>query len=152
MSGPTIHATAVAVAGHAVLLVGPPGSGKSDLALRLIDRGAVLVADDRVIVARDRHRVTASPPSTLAGLIEVRGVGIVAAPHVAGVTVALVVDLAEPPARLPEPATRDLAGVAVPCVALAAFEASAPVKVEQALARVLATAFTAAPAGLDGAS
>jgi serine kinase of HPr protein (carbohydrate metabolism regulator) len=132
---PTIHATAVSIGGRAVLLAGPPGSGKSDLALRLIDRGAVLIADDRVVVVRDGAAVLASPPATLAGLIEVRGVGIVAAPHVAGVPVALVVDLAAAPERLPAPATRDVAGVAVPAVALAPFEASAALKVEAALIR-----------------
>lgn len=134
---PTIHATAVGVGAEgrcrAVLLVGAPGSGKSDLALRLIDRGATLVADDRVVLTRDGAAVLASPPAAIAGLIEVRGVGIVAVPHVAGVPVALVVDLAAPPDRLPAPATRDVAGVAVPVVALAAFEASAPLKVERAL-------------------
>lgn len=130
---PTMHATAVAIADRAVLLVGPSGSGKSDLALRLIDRGARLIADDRVMLTRDGGRVLASPPATIAGLIEVRGVGIVATPYVADVPVALVVDLAAPPSRLPDAAVHDLAGVAVPCLALAAFEVSTAIKVEQAL-------------------
>ena len=138
MIPPSLHATAVGIAGRAVLLVGPSGSGKSDLALRLIDRGATLVADDRVVVTRDGSRVLAAPPDTLAGLIEVRGVGIVAVPHLAGVPVALVVDLAAPPVRLPERTTREVAGVAVPVVGLSAFDASAPLKVEAAL-----TAFAA---------
>ena len=133
----TIHATAVSIGAEgrwrAVLLIGASGSGKSDLALRLIDRGATLVADDRVVLTRDGDRVLASPPATIAGLVEVRGVGIVALPHVAGVPVALAVDLGAVPDRLPDPATRDVAGVAVPVVALAAFEASAAVKVERAL-------------------
>lgn len=133
---PTIHATAVAIGGRGVLLVGPPGSGKSDLALRLIDRGAVLVADDRVVVTLGGDRLLASPAATLAGLIEVRGVGIATGPYLADVPVALVVDLAALPARLPAPATRDVAGVAVPCVALAAFEGSAAIKVERALIAV----------------
>ncbi len=133
MTAPTIHATAVAIGGRAVLLVGPPGSGKSDLALRLIDRGATLIADDRVIVTRIAATAHAAPPPALAGLIEVRGIGIVAVPHVAGAAVALVVDLAAPVERLPEPATRDIAGVAVPAVALDPFAASAAIKVERAL-------------------
>lgn len=128
---PTIHATAVAVAGRGVLLLGPPGSGKSDLALRLIDRGAVLIADDRVHVAADG---TLHPPAALAGLIEVRGLGILARPHVAGVPAALVVDLAARPQRMPEPAVRDIGGCRLPVLALSAFEASAPVKVELAVA------------------
>ena len=133
---PTVHATAVALGNRAVLLIGPSGSGKSDLALRLIDRGARLIADDRAVLTRHGDGVLAAPPATIAGLLEVRGVGIVAVPHVAGVPVALVVDLGGPPARLPVPATRDVGGVAVPVVALAAFEASAPLKVERALAAV----------------
>ncbi len=137
---PTIHATAVAIAGRAVLLVGPPGSGKSDLALRLIDRGATLVADDRTIVTAEGAQVFAAPPTTLAGLIEVRGVGIVPVPHATAVPIALVVDLGATPDRLPEPTTRLIAGRATPCVALAAFEASAPLKVERALAAVRLTA------------
>lgn len=142
-----IHATAVAIRGRGVLFVGPSGSGKSDLALRLIDRGATLVADDRVVLTRDGDRVLASSPATIAGLIEVRGVGIVAVPHAAGVPVALVVDLAAPPARLPDPATRDVAGLAVPVVALAAFEASAALKVEAALAAIGGAAALAALGG-----
>lgn len=133
----TIHATAVAIGSgsnrRAVVLTGSSGAGKSDLALRLIDRGAVLIADDRVALTVADGRVLASPPQILAGLIEVRGVGLVTVPYVADVPVALVVDLAATPDRLPEPATRDLLGVAVPVVALAAFEASAALKVERAL-------------------
>ena len=140
---PTIHATAVAVRSRGVLLVGPPGCGKSDLALRLIDRGATLIADDRVVVTRVGDRVLAAPPPVLAGRLEVRGVGIVDLPHAAGVRIALVVDLAARPERLPEPATRDVAGVAVPLVAVAAFEASAPLKVEAALAAVAGRALIA---------
>jgi serine kinase of HPr protein (carbohydrate metabolism regulator) len=130
---PTIHATAVAIGGRAVLLVGPSGSGKSDLALRLIDRGAALIADDRVALTRVGDHLTAAPPPMIAGLIEVRGVGLITVPHVAGVRVALVVDLTAPIDRLPQAMTREVAGVALPAVALAAFEASAPLKVERAL-------------------
>ena len=130
---PTIHATAVAIAGRAVLLLGPSGGGKSDLALRLIDRGATLIADDRVALTLAGDVVIASPPPTIAGLIEVRGVGIVAEGHVARVPVALLVDLAHPPERLPEAATRDLLGQQVPVIALDPRELSAPLKVERAL-------------------
>ncbi|MBV8972755.1 MAG: aldolase [Sphingomonadaceae bacterium] len=130
---PTLHATAVAIRGRGVLLTGPSGSGKSDLALRLIDRGAVLVADDRVVVARDAGRVLASPPPALAGLIEVRGLGIIAVPFAERVPVALILDLAAAPERLPPPATRDVAGVAVPVLAFAPFAASAAIRAERAL-------------------
>jgi Ni2+-binding GTPase involved in maturation of urease and hydrogenase len=130
-----VHATCVAIDGRAVLLLGPPGSGKSDLALRLIDRGAVLVADDQVELTRVGDGVFAAAPATIAGLIEVRGVGIVEQPAVAGVPVAMAFDLAALPERLPEPTTREFAGVALPVVALVAFDASAALKVEAALTR-----------------
>ena len=130
---PTLHATAIAIGSRAVLLVGPSGSGKSDLALRLIDRGAVLIADDRVVVTRVGDRLLAAPPPTIAGRLEVRGVGIVDLPYVGGVRVALVADLAQRPPRLPEAAIRTIAGVAVPLVAVAAFEVAAALKVELAL-------------------
>ena len=130
-----IHATAVAIGGRAVLLTGASGRGKSDLALRLIDRGAVLIADDQV---RLDDALRASPPPTLAGLIEVRGVGIIALPWVEGVAVALIADLDAVPERLPEPMTRLLLGRAVAVVALAAHEASAPLKLERALRLVTA--------------
>ena len=139
-----VHATAVAIRGQAVLLLGRPGIGKSDLALRLIDRGAVLIADDQVELSRDGNRLLASAPPTIAGRIEVRGVGIVAAPAAAGVPVAMAFDLETHPVRLPEPATRDIAGVSLPCLALAPFEASAPLKVEAAL-RALGSGVEAAP-------
>ena len=129
----TLHATAVAIHGRAVLLTGPSGSGKSDLALRLIDRGATLIADDRVALTHAGERLFAAPPATIAGLIEVRGVGVVPARHVAGVAVALVVDLAGTPDRLPAATSVTLDGVAVPCVALDPHAASAAIKVEQAL-------------------
>jgi len=131
-----VHATAVAIAGRAVLLLGPPGSGKSDLALRLIDRGARLIADDQVEIVAVDGRLLASPPLTIAGRIEVRSVGIVAVGHVSAVPVALLVDLAGVCERMPEPATRALAGCAVPLIALRAFEGSAPLKVERALTAV----------------
>lgn len=137
---PTIHATAVVKDGAAVLLQGPPGSGKSDLALRLIDRGWLLLADDRVIAAEREGRLHLSAPETIAGRIEVRGLGILPAPHVPSAPACLVVDLSVPPQRLPDPETRDIAGVSLPLLRLNAFEASAAIKVEWALASALASA------------
>jgi serine kinase of HPr protein (carbohydrate metabolism regulator) len=130
---PTIHATAVAVGGRGVVLLGPPGSGKSDLALRLIDRGAVLIADDRVHIAADG---ILSPPTALAGLIEVRGIGILSMPHVAGIDAVLAVDLGGVPQRLPEPSSRDVGGLRLPLILVSAFEMSAPLKVELAVAHL----------------
>lgn len=139
----TIHATTIAIEHggdwHGVLLVGPSGVGKSDLALRLIDRGARLVADDYTDL-RGTDRVIANPPATIAGRIEVRGVGIIALRHLKDVTVALLVLLDEPPVRMPdEPLPmRRLAGIDVPAIALAPFEASTPLKIEIALAHLVA--------------
>jgi serine kinase of HPr protein (carbohydrate metabolism regulator) len=128
-----VHASCVAIGGRAVLISGPSGSGKSDLALRLIDRGAVLVSDDYTMLEARGGALLASPPKTIAGRIEVRGVGIVERPYEAAVPVALLIDLARPLERMPEPASVMIAGAAVPAIGLSALEASAPIKVEAAL-------------------
>jgi HPr kinase/phosphorylase len=73
----TIHATTVSLDGRGVILRGPSGSGKSDLALRLINEGALLVADDQTILFVESGRMMAQPPAEIAGKMEVRGVGIV---------------------------------------------------------------------------
>ena len=131
-----IHASCVAIEGLGVLIAGPSGSGKSDLALRLIDRGARLVSDDYTELLPEGAHLRASPPPAIAGMIEVRGIGIVPMAHDASVAVALLVDLAAPVERLPEEAATILAGVEIPTVALAALEPSAPIKVEIALNRL----------------
>lgn len=88
-----VHATAVSIAGKAVLLIGPSGAGKSQLALRLIHRGGWLIADDQTILAIRAGEVWASCPPAIVGRLEVRGVGIVAAPHQSQAPVRLVLDL-----------------------------------------------------------
>ncbi len=134
MSAPEIiHATAVAIGGRAVLLQGPSGVGKSDLALRLIDRGATLVSDDYTLLVRDGPRLLARPPATIAGRIELRGVGIVAVGYLAEAPVAMIFALAETPDRMPEPRFCTIAGIEVPALALDPLPASAPLKVEWAL-------------------
>ncbi|MCQ8278455.1 HPr kinase/phosphatase C-terminal domain-containing protein [Acetobacteraceae bacterium KSS8] len=145
VAGSTLHASCVARGGKAVLILGPSGSGKSDLALRLMDRGFALVADDRV---RLRGGM-AEPPETLRGLIEVRGVGIVRVPPVFPLPVALVVRLSDAVPRLPEPVSCPVLGAALdlPAIALSAWETSAVLKVEIALDcvlgnRTLETGFT----------
>lgn len=114
-----------------VLLLGPSGAGKSDLALRLIDSGAVLVADDQVVLERIEDVLEAGPPAALAGLLEVRGLGLVRLEYRMRVTVGLVVDLdtALKTERLPEFREELLLGLPIPSIALRAFEASAPAKV-----------------------
>jgi serine kinase of HPr protein (carbohydrate metabolism regulator) len=132
-----VHGTCVALGERAALLRGGSGAGKSDLALRFLalaaegERRPLLVADDQVWVeARGPDELVASPPETLAGRIEVRGIGIVEMPYRAEARLVVVVDLVAPPIvpRLPpEPVERVLiAGVALPRLALAPFEASAP--------------------------
>jgi len=132
----TVHATTVGIHGRAVLLIGPSGAGKSDLALRLIDRGAILVSDDYTDLRVTGDALLASPPETIAGRIEVRGVGIVDLPHLAEAPVALVVRLDALVERMPEPATCVFAGRAIPAIALHPFEASAPIKIELVMRRI----------------
>ena len=142
-----VHATCVALGRRAALLRGPPGSGKSDLALRflfLARRGPAaleppaLVADDQVILHRDGDRVMARAAEHITGQMEVRGVGIIGVKPVAEAEVVLVVDLVEPAAveRMP---VRDVkarvAGIELPLLKLSPFEASAPIKLALELAR-----------------
>lgn len=124
-----------------MLLRGPSGSGKSDLAMRLIETGGRLVADDQTELTRQGKAVIASPPARIAGLIEARGVGIVKLGRdqlVKRASVALLVDLAHPEqiTRLPEPARENMLGIDLPVLALAPFEASACAKLRLALARI----------------
>jgi HPr kinase/phosphorylase len=133
-----VHATTIALGGRAVLLCGPPGSGKSDLALRAIDAGAVLVADDQTALSADRGRLIARCPETIRGRLEVRGLGIVDLPWRDAVPVGLAVDLVPAAAveRLPAAAERAWLGISIPLLRLAAFEASSVVKLRLAVARL----------------
>jgi len=129
-----IHATAVAIDGAAVLLRGPPGAGKSDLALRLIEDGARLVADDQTLLRRADDRVLVRAPATIAGLLEVRGVGIVRVDSLDEAPLALIVDLvpSEQVERIPDNRSEVVLGLAFPLIALAAFEVSATAKLRLA--------------------
>ncbi len=122
-----VHGSCAARDGAGVLLLGPPGAGKSDLVLRLLDRGFVLVADDRVEIADGLAR----PAEGLAGLLEVRGLGIVRLPYVAPVRLALAVALGAAGARLPAPARYDRADL--PLLRLDAAAPSAAAAVALAL-------------------
>lgn len=135
ISSESVHASCVVIDGAAVLLHGASGAGKSDLALRLIDRGAALVSDDYTLVERVGDRLVARPPATIAGRIEVRGIGIIDMPYLHEAHVRLVIALDEPVPRMPEdePPVQWIAGVAIPVVALPGLEPSAPIKVELAL-------------------
>lgn len=142
-----LHATAVMVEDRGVLITGPSGAGKSTLALRLLDetgRGlgpaplkARLVADDRVIVRRDDLSLTATAPEALAGLLEVRGLGIVRLPEVAAsMPVHLVVRLHPRLAaleRMPAMAYTSILGIARPLLSLSLEDAAAPARLRAAL-------------------
>lgn len=134
LSSERIHATTVAIGDRAVLIAGRSGFGKSDLALRLIDRGAVLVSDDYTIVQRKDGRLFATAPGPIRGKLEVRGVGLVDFPFVDSAPVHLMVVVDEPAERMPEVLrTRRIAGLSVRVLALPALESSSPIKVELAL-------------------
>ena len=133
----TVHASTVATGRRAVLLSGPSGSGKSDLALRLIDRGFTLVSDDQTIVRREGDRLIAKAPPTIAGKLEVRGLGIVEMETVTNIPVALFVELTSDIERLPdENRERSILGVELPLISIDAKTASAPSKVALALDRM----------------
>jgi serine kinase of HPr protein (carbohydrate metabolism regulator) len=137
LSAETVHASTVAIGGLAVLISGPSGSGKSDLALRLLDRGFALVSDDQTIVRRDGERLIAAAPPNIAGKLEVRGIGIVEMERLDNVPVALIVELTSDIQRLPDDSReRLLLGVALPLVSIDATTASAPSKVALALDRM----------------
>jgi serine kinase of HPr protein (carbohydrate metabolism regulator) len=134
LSSETLHASCVALNGQAVLIGGRSGTGKSDLALRLIDRGGTLVSDDYTIVQRVNGRLLAKAPANIQGKMELRGIGILPFDTVTDVPVGLFVDLNLEVVRLPEPRPPvAIAGVVVPVIALNALEASAPAKVDVAL-------------------
>ena len=125
---------AVALGGHAVLIEGPSGSGKSQLCLMLIDRGGALISDDGVKLRGMESLLIASPAPHIAGKLEVRNLGIVSFPHESSVPVALLVTLSSAAPRFIESAAvRTLLGCTIPRVILTPYETALPVKVELAL-------------------
>ena len=114
------------------LIQGPSGAGKSDLALRCLDSGFALVADDRVELWTSGGRLYGRAPETLAGQIEVRGIDVLPAPALAWAQVSLCVR-AGIPERIPEPAFTDDFGLRLPLLTLALLESSAPAKLSRAL-------------------
>ena len=128
-----IHATLVQLDGKGILLIGKSGSGKSDLALRLImNKKAQLVADDVVILQREGDKIIGFSPEKIKGLFEVRGVGIVRFPYLEETPINLVVRLVDAPEkieRMPKDAHENILGLAIAQIDLYAKENSAPEKV-----------------------
>ena len=147
-----LHATTIALGDWAVALCGPPGAGKSDLALRMLDQGGVLVSDDQTLVEAQDGQVIASPPDSIAGKLEVRGIGIVDMPYREAVPLCLLVDLRSQDSieRLPEVESRRLCGVDLRVIVLDPASHSAPQKLRLALRHEAALIMPAAVA--DGAA
>lgn len=130
-----IHGTCVAIDQIGVLLLGPPGCGKSDLALRLIDGGAALIADDQVELNAHAGHLIARPPEQISGLLEVRGLGVFRSTYQDSIRLGLAVDL-EPHIdrdRLPRPVDTQFLDIALPTIALDAFQASAAARTRLAV-------------------
>lgn len=142
-----VHGTAIALRGHAALIRGASGSGKSDLALRclglaspLIGTPALLISDDETVLTIRGGDILVSAPATIAGLIEVRGIGILSVPTAAEARLALVADLCAPQAyaRMPDPKlSADILGRPVPRLDFAPFEVSAALKLLLALQAIV---------------
>ena len=136
LSSEMVHATTVAKDGRGVVIAGRSGSGKSDLALRLIDRGFVLVSDDQTMISKSGERLIATAPGTIRGKLEVRGIGILEMPNAESAAVSLWVELSNEIKLLPDGEKHKILGVDVPQISLDAMTASAPIKVELALGMI----------------
>lgn len=150
MSSLLLHASCVALNGQGILLAGAPGSGKSAMALQLIQAGAELVADDQTVLSLHEGLLTAAPPPTTAGLMEVRYVGLLHLPFRPAVPVVLFVDLVAEPSeleRLPEPDRLFLLDQPVRRLRLPSYESATPAKIRAAL--LYTNAEQVSPEGTD---
>ncbi|MFC3079448.1 HPr kinase/phosphorylase [Phenylobacterium terrae] len=131
-----LHAGLIACWSHGswrgALIEGPSGAGKSDLALRCIDAGFRLVADDRTLIWRSEDRIYGRAPETLFGLIEARGLGVLPEPALAFCEVVLVA-VCGPAERAPDPQAVERAGGQLPLMAVSPLEPSAPAKLRRAI-------------------
>jgi len=133
-----VHGSAIAIHGSGVLLLGPSGSGKSDLALRLVDRGAKLICDDVVHIENNNSLPQLACVPNIAGKIEVRGIGICPIDFVDSAPLRLVVQLAQHVDRMPPEHQRiTIAGYSTPIFKLSPFQPSSAIKVEWALRSVI---------------
>lgn len=130
-----VYGTCIAINGRAVLFRGPSASGKSDLALRVVEAGGHLVADDQTMLTRENDTLVATCPETISGRIEIRGIGILPVPTIRRAPLSLVMDLvpSEQIDRFPDPRRCQYLGIDVPLLNIAPFEVSAAAKVRLAL-------------------
>jgi len=130
----TVHATSVAIDGYGVIIIGPSGAGKTDLAIRLIDRGACLISDDRTILSRANNVVTLNPPEKTAGQIELHSLGIYLVQFISNIELKMIVELVNQAERYPmDSQIEKILDIQIPKIKLNAQSASAPIKVEMAL-------------------
>ena len=131
-----LSASVVAIGGRALAIEGEPGSGKSSLALALIDRGAQLIGDDAVRLERAQDRLIASPPPNIEGLIELRGIGLVELPLAPPTPLALILTLADESERLPKAAVaRTILDLPIPTLTFVPGTIAPAVRAEWALGR-----------------
>ncbi|MDF2382360.1 hypothetical protein JMG10_12830 [Nostoc ellipsosporum NOK] len=134
LSSEAILGACVAIDGRGVLIEARDEAQRTDLLLRLLDRGATLVADTRTVCVRRGAELLGTAPTGTAGRVEIRGIGSVELPSLAEVPVALIAVVLDTAPRVPEDRRNQrIAGVDVPVIALAANEPAAPIKVEYAL-------------------
>jgi HPr kinase/phosphorylase len=126
------YATAVIYCGFGILIRGPSGSGKSDLALRLIDDGADLIADDQVVIKAVGQELYLSAPDSLSGLIEVRGIGVIKIEYVSDIRLCLIVELdpSNEIQRIPTIKEELIKNIPVPVINMYAFESSVLAKIK----------------------
>lgn len=137
-----LHTSCIAINGKGILISGPSGAGKSDLALRLIDEGAQLIADDQTELHVENNRLIAAAPASIAGLMEIRHLGLIKMPFATQTQIELYVELTsldEKLERLPPPDLCYLLEHPVRRLRLPGFAASTPAKIRAALSYPLVT-------------
>jgi serine kinase of HPr protein (carbohydrate metabolism regulator) len=136
MTSTHLHATSIDIQGKGVLILGKSGMGKSSLALQLIDRGALLVADDQTILNYDGEKILMSPPDPLKGMMEVRALGLCAFPFHSPSSLELCVELCEKDdgERLPDSSFKEYYGIPIPLLQLKKDDPLGPIKIELKLA------------------
>lgn len=138
MSNNIVHATAVAIDGRGILLLGPSGSGKSEMALRLIDRGAILVSDDAVAIDTVGDMPVVTSVQNIKGKLEIRGIGICEMQSLDSAPLRMIVELVDAVDRMPvSTLTQTICGYMIPSIKLVPFEISAAIKLECALRSII---------------